>query len=1067
MKRELCTLFIVALSFAFCANAAVLPSDTTYAIAMEQNTITGTVTDPGGMPLPGVNVLIEGTSTGAQTDFDGNFTIEATQGDVLVFSYLGMKPQNITVGTSNSIEVTLEENASELDEVVVVGYGKQSKESLTGAVTQIDNKTLQDRPITNVSEGLQGSVGNLNITTGGGGGNPNSTKNINIRGFTGLGQTQGPLIVIDGIQGGDINAINPNDIESISVIKDAASAAVYGSSAPYGVILITTKKGKKGAEPQITLNSNFSGASPIGLPDMLNSITFANMYNEALANAGRSPFFSDEAIERMRQYQAGTLKDETIPVPAEGADQYYGWGGANANNDWFDIYYKNISFSQQHNLGITGGSEKSTYFVGAGYNERNGLYRYGDDVFKRVNIRANLSTDVKDWLTFSLRTAYARESYNTVNAGGNRTGNNWMHQIARKHPNIPLRTPDGNYSDLSDVPFHENGGRRMDQTDNPIITGEVEVKLADSWDFTTNYTYNATFFRQSQHTKTLFHTLPSGEQRKTDWTYPNRFYRYMDNTEKLVLNAFTNYRLNLGKHNLKFLLGYVRESEEFLAFSGANNNLYSDDLPSLNLTYGTNPSISDNIRKFSSQGVFGRINYDYDGRYLLEVVGRYDGTSRFLEDQRWKLYPGVSAGWNIHREEFWNDELFINTVKIRGSYGSLGDQSLSVFGDDYNRRTYPFYPNLGISSPTGSNWVFNQGREAAVSPPGLVDPSLTWITTTTLDFGVDATFFDRRLSATFDWYKRKADDYIGPSESLPGVLGTAPPVTNSAALETTGFELSLEWRDNIGDDFEYGVKGILSDYTGKVTKFPNPEGIISNNNWNVGQKMGEIWGYETDRYFTSTEDYQNSPDQSVLFSEWGAGDIKYADLNGDGVIDYGTNTLEDHGDKKIIGNNTPRYSYSFLGDAKYKNFDLSFFIQGVGKRDAWLGGNYFFGITGSEWQSSPFSKNLDRWTEGTPNGYFPKYYMSGQNDKNTEKQTKYLQSAAYMRIKNIQVGFTFPQPVLDNFGAAKLRIYVSADNLATFSSMSKHSSLDPELSIDDSKIYPLQRTYSLGINISL
>lgn len=1027
--------------------------------------VQGTVTDAkSGMPIPGANVIQQGTSNGVITNFDGEFTIEVPADAVLVFSYLGYATQEVAVSGQVELNISLEPEASALDEVVVVGYGSQSKETLTGAVTEITSEVLQDRPISTVSEGLQGAVGNLNISRTGGGGAPNSTLSLNIRGYTGLGQANGPLIVIDGIQGGDINSINPNDIESISVVKDAASAAIYGSSAANGVIIITTKDGIKGAGPTISINSNFSGAQPIGLPNMLNSITFARLYNEAQENAGRSPFFSEDAIERMIAYQNGEFDQTTIANPAPGANRWLDWGGANANNDWFDIYFKDLSLSQQHNVSVSGGSENTSYYMGGGYNEREGLYKFGKDIFKRYNFRINLSTEITDWLTANVRSSYAKELFNTPTFGGGRTGNNWMHQLGRKHPNIPIRNPDGGYAETSDIIFHEEGGRYKTYNDQPVITGELEFALAKGWDATVNYTYRAGFYQETDHKKTLFHTLPNGEQAKIDWTYPNGFSRYASKSIEQVINAFTSYQLGFDEHNFKILGGYVQVSDDFTAFSASNSNLYSNEIPSLNLTYGTTPSVDDNIRTLKTRGFFGRFNYDYNEKYLLTITGRYDGTSKFLEDVRWKLYPGISVGWNVHKESFWGDNSFFNTLKLRGSYGSLGDQSLSAFGDDLNRRTYPFYPSLGTSSPNGTNWIFNDGREAAVYPPNLIDPTLTWITTTTLDFGFDATFFDRRLSATFDWYRRSVDDYIGPAQSLPAVLGTGVPPTNSAAIETTGFELSMEWRDYVGEDFEYGVRAILSDYTGRVVEFPNPENLITN--WYEGEEMGNIWGYVTDRYFTSEEDYANSPDQSMIYGDWGAGDIKYVDLNGDGQIGWGDNTLENPGDRKIIGNSTPRYSYSVLADATWKNFDLSIFVQGVGKRDVWMGGNYFFGITGSVWQSSPFQHHLDRWTPEMPNGYFPKFYMSGENSKNTQVQTKYLQSAAYTRIKNLQLGYSIPNSALDAMGVNRLRIYASVDNLATFSPLHEHSSLDPELSISDSKIYPLQRTYSIGVNLS-
>ncbi|GET45221.1 SusC/RagA family TonB-linked outer membrane protein [Capnocytophaga felis] len=1026
--------------------------------------VTGKVTDENNSPLPGASIVVKGTTSGVSSDFDGNYEIQAKQGDVLEVSFIGFQTQTKKVtggGKSLIINFLLKEDAQQLDDVVVVGYGTQKKENLTGAVATVDAKVLSDRPITKLSEGLQGAVGNLNITTGTGGGEPNANKNINIRGYTGLGRTDGPLVVIDGVQGGDLNTINPNDVESISVVKDAAAAAVYGSSAPNGVIIIKTKQGRKGTKTTFSYSNNFGYAQPIGVPKMLNSLDFANFYNEAAANAGRSPLFTDEVIDRVKAYQAGTFPYETVKQPGE--NKWSEWMGANANNDWFKILLKDISLSSQHTMSVNGGTEATTYYVGIGVNKKDGLFRYGKDTFTRYNLRTNITTDATSWLTFGVRLAYARENFDRPNRGGNLTGNNWFHQIPRKFPTVPLYLPNGEYSQHSNIPYMENS-RFEEIWDKPTLTGEIILKPFKGFSTTVNYTYTGSFGNNFNHWGTIYETLPDGQKRAMEHTSINSFSRYFERREDHTFNAFANYDFSLSKHDFKLLVGFVGERSSFLGASAANNNLYSDSFPSLSLTYGASPSISDEIRHLVSAGIFGRVNYSYDDRYLLEIVGRYDGSSKFLADSRWRFYPGFSAGWNVHRESFWPESDIVTSLKIRGSYGSLGDQSLSIYENNWYKRTYPFYPDLGTRSPSGSNYLFAGGREAYITLPGLVDPTLTWVTTNTIDFGFDASLFKNRLSVEFDWYRKNVKDYIGPAALLPNTLGTGVPQTNSVGFRTDGWELTLNWRDRIGEDFTYGAKFVLSDYQGIVTEYPNEKKFI--NTWYVGQKMGDIWGYETDRYFTDAADVATSPDQSKIRKNWGAGDIKYKDLNGDGKIDWGQNTLDDSGDKRVIGNNTPRYNYSLLLDGRYKNFDFSIFLQGVGKRDAWVGSNYFWGITGSEWQSSPFTIHLeDRWTPNTPDGYFPKFYMDGNMDKNTQVQTKYLQDASYLRIKNLQIGYSLPNEVIEKLKMSKFRLFIGVDNLYTYSPMKKHSVLDPELSINDAKIYPLQRTYSVGLNL--
>lgn len=922
---------------------------------------------------------------------------------------------------------------------------------------QVSGDDLQDRPVARLSQALQGQVGGLNITAGGSGGAPNATQSINVRGYTGLGTSGSPLVVIDGIQGGDINSINPEDVENITVLKDAASAAIYGSSAPYGVILITTKQGRINQKPTISYNDILSVSQPINLPTMLSSVEFANLYNEASLNAGAAPIFNKDAIDRMQQYIDGKITDETMADPAPGANNWYDWTGANANNDWFDIYFKDFVFDQQHNLSLNGGGEKSKYYIGVGYNDKQGMYRYGNDEYQRFNVRSNISTEIADWVEFSYRGAFSKELFETPNTYAGKTGGNYMHQIARKWPNVQLKNPDGNYSDPSDVLLHEDGGREKQVWDRATLTGEFRFKLAPGWTATVNYTYKGLFRDQNSHLKTVYTTRPNGEIQPIGGTYPNNFSRYNERVQDHTINIFSQYEKQLDDHYFSALAGYVQDYTGFQSYGASNSELYSDNVPSLNTTYGQSPNISDGIRKISTRGVFGRLNYNFKGKYLFELNGRYDGTSRFLEGVRWKFYPGVSAGWNVDQEEFFEPvQHVVNNFKLRASYGSLGDQSF--LGENW----YPFFPALGTISPNGSNWLFGGSQQAYVRPPGLVNLDLTWITSKQVNVGADFSFLDNRLSAVFDYYIRKATDFAGPAEQLPAILGQTPPNKNNAAMETRGFELSLGWRDKIGE-VSYGLRAILSDYKGKVTKYPNPTGSLST--WREGQEMGEIWGYVTHGLFQSDQEIADAPSQNKISgSQWTVGDVRYQDIDGDGEISFGSNTVSNPGDRTIIGNNTPRYQYSFALDLNWKNFDASFFLQGVGKRDAWVGSNYFWGIVGDQWQSSPFSAHKDRWTESNPNGYFPKFYLSNQNDKNTQTQTRYLQNASYLRMKNIQLGYTLPTAAVDRIKFSKIRVFASVENAFTITNLFK--TVDPELFFSDAKIYPLQRVFSAGVNLS-
>lgn len=1038
-------------------------SSSTITSVQQRGECSGFVKDIHGEPIIGASVIVKGTTNGIISGMNGEFSLSnVKKGDIIEISFIGFSTQDI-VWKGQPLHITLKEDTEVLDEVVVVGYGSMKKENLTGSVAQLSGETLENRPVSNITQALQGTVANLNISSSNGGA-PGETMSINVRGYTGFGlnddgtmatKSQSPLIVIDGIQGGDLNSINMEDVESISVLKDAASTTIYGSSAPYGVIIITTKKGKKNSKATITYNNNFGMSQPINLPQMMNSLDFANLYNEAADNAGVARPFTEENLQRIRDYQAGIMKDETIANPS-GADEWLTWTG-NANNDWFDIWFKDLSFSQQHNVGISGGTDKSNYYVGLGYNQKDGMYAYGDDKYRRYNARVNLSTDLTKWLTFSVRSAYSRATTDSPNTYSGKTGGNYMHQIARKWPTAPLLNPDGYYSYPSDIRLQEEGGRTKDNRDIVNLTGELVITPLPGWNITANYTYEGTYRENSSHLKTLYVTNPSGSRSPYSGTTPNSFSRDSYKNQHHVVNMFSSYEKQLGKHYFKVMLGYTQELYDNLQQKSSNSFLYSDDLPSLSLTYGKTPSTSDIATQLAIRGGFGRINYNYKEKYLLELNGRYDGTSRFLKEVRYKFYPGVSAAWVISKENFWNPILpYMNQLKLRVSYGSLGDQG---FTSNY----YPFYPKMGIKAPTGSNWLFPDGRAAYVSYPGLINPDLTWVTTNTLDFGIDMSFLSNRLNIEFDWYKRSAKDFVGPSEVLPSIIGATSPQKNNSAMETKGFELTVGWKDHIRD-FNYGVSFVLSDYQSRITEYPNPTGL--NTTWYEGRKVGDIWGYETAGIFQSEEEIASAPKQTDIYAIWSPGDIRYKDLNGDGEITWGDNTLANPGDKKVIGNTTPRFSYGVTLNADWKGFDFSIFFQGVGKRDAWVGSNIFWGIVGSQWQSSVLTTHSDRWTKDNPNGYFPKYYLSDEiMPKNTQTQTRYLQDASYMRIKNLQLGYTFPKNWIHKLSLEKLRVYMSVDNLATFTDMIE--TIDPEFSASDGKLYPLQRTWSFGVNVTL
>jgi TonB-linked SusC/RagA family outer membrane protein len=1040
------------------------------AMLRQQIIVTGVVTDADGETLPGVSVVLKGTTQGTVTDVNGAYTLPVIDDNsVLIFMFMGFVSQEIRVDGQRTVNVSMQEETGTIEEVVVVGYGTQKKTNLTGAVGFIDGKQLENRSVPTITQALQGKVAGLNISTPNGA--PGTLQNINIRGYTGISidangnrsnTMNSPLIVIDGVQGGDLSTLEMNDVESISFLKDAASAAIYGSSAPYGVIIVTTKKGRAG-KPMITYNNNFGFSKAINLPSYVNSLDFANAWNEVGENSKyTAKLFNDDVIQRIRDYQSGKLQDETIKDPSK--DEWYSWNAAHANNDWFDIYFKKAGFSQQHNISASGATESSNYYGGVGYTQQDGLYNWADDVYRRFNVRTNLSTNLTSWLTFGVRGAFSRGStdvpaiYGGI-SGGSNYSYDYFHQLGRTYPTVPLKNPDGFYSEGGGVLNFTEGGRRQETTDNVSLTGEFIIRPLPGWDITANYTYAGAMIENSNHRKTFYIVNPSGERKARGGTSPNYLERNMYKNQQYTINAFTSYEKTFGggNHYFKALVGFTQELQDRLRVLASNDNLYSDEILSLAMTFGTNRNGSDEASQLAIRGAFGRINYNYQEKYLLELNGRYDGTSRFMTDVRFKFYPGISGAWVPSKESFWEPlQQYVNMFKLRASYASLGDQAFTA---DY----YPFYPSLNSNSPTGGSnrWLFGNSRESIIWQPGLVNYDLTWITVNSLSWGIDAAALSNRFTFGFDWYKRTARDFANYGEAPPAILGTTAPRVNDAETETKGFEITVGWKDRIGD-FSYGATFLLSDYVGKVVKYNNPTKLLANS-WYDGMTQGEIWGYETIGLFQNQAEI-DAADQSYLNANWYVGDVHYRSFGADGKLGIGDNTADNPGDRRVIGNSTPRYAFGLTLNAEWKGFDFSAFLQGVGKRDMMFapGANFFWGFVDNEWQSAYFTEHTDRWTETNPNGYFPRAYFN--TNKNKQAQSRYLQNVAYLRVKNIQLGYTLPKEITDRIKFQRARLFVNVENIATFTNLTKI--IDPEIVNTDAKVYPLRRTWAFGVNVT-
>ncbi|MEG1749446.1 MAG: TonB-dependent receptor [Tannerellaceae bacterium] len=1050
-----------------------------------ERTIKGVVKDATGETIVGANVSVVGTTIGTITDMDGAFSLKVPAGATLKFSFIGYKDASIKITNQQTLNVVLKDDSQALDEVVVVGFGSQKRVNLTGAVSTVKAEALEARPVTNVGQALQGVVPGLNFSVPMGGGELDNNMKFNIRGIgsIGAGSKSEPLVLIDGMEG-NMNALNPQDIETISVLKDAAASSIYGSRAPFGVILITTKSGKAG-KVSINYNNNVRFSDPTKVPDMMDSYTFAQYFNAASSNGGTGAKFNQDALDRIVAYQKGELLDGTI---ADNQHRWQEYGGANGNTNWFDEHYRHWTPSHEHNLSVNGGSEKVTYMLSGNFMDERGLLKHSDDSFKRYSLNAKLRAEVTKYLTVNYTSRWIRNDYDKSyyqNAL-------FFHNLARRWPTIPVKDPNGHYMPGSEIIQLESGSRDKKQNDDltqqlqivlePIknwkITAEANMKVADGfrhYDVLPTYEYNS---------------LNEPRLSKFDEDHAagiTEVYESADRRNFYTVNAFTDYFYQTKSgHYIKGMLGFNAELNRYRSLYASRQALISPSLPTLDTATDMikNGGIGSNsYNEWATAGFFGRINYNYQERYMVEVNMRYDGTSRFIGDQRWGFFPSFSAGWNIAREAFWSDfEPYVSTLKLRGSWGELGNQNTSEL--------YPFYPGMTIKA-SDSNWLINNLKPNTAQMPGMVSDLMTWERVRSWNIGLDFGALNNRLTGSFDYFNRQTIDMVGPAPELPIVLGANVPKINNADMESYGFELEVSWRDRIGN-VDYGVKGILSDARQKVTRYPNTTNKYSN--WYAGKMSGEIWGYTTLGIAKSQEEMDAhlatlpNGGQTALGSDWGAGDIMYADLDGDGKIDSGADLLTNAGDKKIIGNNTPRYNFGLTLDAAYKGFDFSVFFQGVGKREVEVGGPYFWGVIGNEWQSAGFKDHWDFFRpEGDPLGanldaYYPRPLMGdgSKYQRNQKTQTGYLQNGAYIRMKNIQVGYTFPKRWMEAIKIQSLRVYVSGDNLLTMTKMAKM--FDPEAVSgrynwdnagtqgddlnNNGKVYPLSKVISFGINVN-
>ncbi|WP_288732201.1 TonB-dependent receptor [uncultured Parabacteroides sp.] len=1035
-------------------NHIVLGKQTMAAAPQQSSTIRGKVIDTNGDPVIGANIVEKGTTNGTTTDVEGNFSINAKSGSTLVITFIGYVREEVKANAGRRMEIILQEDSETLEEVVVVGYGTMKKADLTGSVATVGSEVIEDRPLTNLGAGLQGAIANLNITSSSGA--PGTGSSFNIRGTTNL-SGGGPLVLVDGIEM-DPNLINPQDVKDVTVLKDAASASIYGARAAFGVILITTKTGFVSQKPVVSLSANYSINVPTVHANYMNSMEYTQWMNDANTTSNGSNYFDDITMEHVRNYYNDPVNN--LPVfhhPDDAASKYRYCG----NTDWYEALNKKSYPMQQYNISVQGGSETAKYMTSAGMFQQDGISKWTDEDYKRFNVLQHVNYKVNNWLQVGLRATLSMVKMNT--GPQNKYGSNSLGATipGDSRPLMPVYHPDGHFAGYCGDGYFTNqaawlsqGGSAEMRNNNMYATAFAKLNPFEGLEINFDYTYNYYNYSFKNHVREYIDYDADGNQGSIfPHTSPNQVSYNKRESQYDVFNAYATYKKKINKvHALEGMIGFNQENATYKGVGLSRNNLIANDIPFLNLATGDR-STSDYMNQWAIRGAFFRLFYAYDDKYLVQVNGRYDGSSRFPKDDRFAFFPTFSLGWRLSQEKFWKPIAHIvNDFKIRGSYGALGNQVLLQGGNDM------YYPYISTYTTGEVGYLFSGEKQMGVYAPGLVSDQLTWETVKQWDLGFNFSMFDSKLTGEFDYYVRTTEDMLTKSKTLPSILGVSEPQMNAADLRTSGWEVALTWKSALQNGLAYSATLSLSDYQAEITKYDNPTKNLSDNYYE-GKKLGEIWGFVTDGLFQSDEEASSWNQSKIVGYTQYAGDIKFADLNGDGEVTRGENTVNNSGDLKIIGNETPRYNFGIRGTAEYKGFDFTLFFQGTMKRDIIPSKTFYLSHYTSEW-SVPQKMNYDYWREDNRDAFFPRARMNGSAVN--ENQTRFMLNGAYIRCKQLALGYTIPKYITEKAKISKLRVYFNADNLFEFSGMP--DTFDPELATVNA--YPFIRSFSFGANLT-
>lgn len=1080
-------------------NIVILPKET-----KQDRVVSGRVLDIQDQPVEGATVVADSSKTRVITDSEGKFSISLPQGkSTLTVRFMGYitKTEPVSAAQTNLI-IYLQKDAIQLETAVVVGYGTQKRANLTGAVSVVSGKDLADRVTPTIAGMLQGAVAGLNVTTNAG--KPSSTPDINVRGITSINKTE-PLVLIDGAVG-DLNRVNPSDVESISIIKDASAAAIYGARAAFGVILVTTKSGSgKDGKAIVRYSARMGWEEPTTSTDyeyrgywsvfLVNKFWTADSGNKYIQ-------YTDEDMaklwERVNDKTENPDRPWVIEEMRDGKNRWLYY----ANQDWWNGLFNKKRPNQQHSLSVSGGSGDVKYLVSGAYLREQGIQKHHPDVFNRYNMRSKIDFNVNKWATLSSNIALYNSRYNNQNGIDGVIDNAANHALA----NFPFFNPDGSgiYDTDGLIGTYKvgngrqimlvNGEHPTINTDNDFsTTTRLVVTPIKTLSVTGDFTYRFYQSRSTARGNNLeYRVFPGGPMEKyTTGAGQNQLTENVGANNYKSFNLFTNYNETFGDaHHVSAVGGFNYETRLTKNVRAAGQNLVVTDINDLNLV-GTDDkgavitSVGGGQSEYALMGIFGRANYDYKGRYLAEVSGRYDGTSRFAPESRWGLFPSASVGWRISEEPFFKETVsgsLIDNLKLRGSFGSLGNQNVSSY--------YAYTRLISISSLNNLFGGTTPSRQASLGAP-LAD-DLSWETAQQWDLGLDLNMLKNRLSMTTDLYIRDTKDMLTAGVALPAVYGANPPQMNAADLRTKGYEFTINWRDQFklaGKPFEYSLGFNVSDYKTIVTKYDNPERSFAKDHY-VGEEWGEIWGYRTGGFFKTDEEAKQyaqevnlSLQSSRLTGGWMAGDLKFLDLDGNKIWGVGSNTVDDPGDLVKLGNSLPSLSYGFNASMRWRGFDVSAMFQGTGTHQVYLNGNVrdFWGHYSASYGSFMPYNFIDKvWSEDNTDSYFPRAraysatggYLSKTNDH-------YLQNIAYLRLKNLTVGYTVPVTFSKRLGIEQLRLYFSGENLTYWSPLKKNTAyLDPEAAYtlrnkqmadqggSAQGIYPWAKTIMFGLDVT-